>query len=277
MKKKLVLLALLGVSSPLFASGDNDSTGMAGDQLDLYGVLDLFRQSKDLESFEKALNTESNQVNNLDLNGDNETDYIRVIDKSDSSSHAIILQVPVSDQESQDVAVIELEKTGNENAQIQIVGDEDLYGKYYIIEPGESTDTKMAVADRRAIVVVNVWSWPTVRFIYGPMYRPWVSPWYWRHYPPYWKPWKPVPFAIYHPRVIHYHILFRPAPVYRCVVAHRVYHPYRTRSVIVAKRHPVRATAGPRKMNPGPARGAQPKNGRSPQPKKAGPRRGGHR
>ncbi len=34
----------------------------------------------------------------------------------------------VSASESQDVAVIELEKTGDNRAVIQIVGDEDIYG-----------------------------------------------------------------------------------------------------------------------------------------------------
>jgi hypothetical protein len=74
-------------------------------------------------------------VNNLDLNGDGEVDYVRVAGKRDKDVHVFILQVPVAEKESQDIAVIELEKTGSENAVLQIVGDEDIYGEQVIVEP----------------------------------------------------------------------------------------------------------------------------------------------
>ena|GEM_PF-2470660 len=46
------------------------------------------------------LNTENNDVNNLDLNDDGQIDYVRVVDRMDGDVHAIVLQVPVSASES---------------------------------------------------------------------------------------------------------------------------------------------------------------------------------
>src|SRR5688572_17479774 len=69
-----------------------DSTGLPGDHFSLQGALDLFKKSTSVEDFEKQLNTESNHVNNLDLNGDKKIDYIRVIDKTKGDAHALILQ-----------------------------------------------------------------------------------------------------------------------------------------------------------------------------------------
>ncbi len=66
---------------------------------------------------------------------DGETDYVRVIDKMDKDVHALVLQVPVSETENQDIAVIEMEKTGDTTAILQIIGDEDIYGEEMIVEP----------------------------------------------------------------------------------------------------------------------------------------------
>ncbi len=57
-----------------------------------------------------------NYVNNLDLNGDENTDYISVIGKTNGEASAIILQLAINSIKSQDVAVIEIEKQGNESA-----------------------------------------------------------------------------------------------------------------------------------------------------------------
>lgn len=89
---------------------DQKETGLPGDHFSLQGALDLFKKSSSPEEFEKLLNTESNQVNNLDLNGDGEIDYIRVVDQTEDDVHALILQAVVNDKESQDIAVIEIER-----------------------------------------------------------------------------------------------------------------------------------------------------------------------
>jgi hypothetical protein len=144
-KTPLVLALVLNVSL-LFSQDKKDSLGLPGDNFDLYGALELFKQAKNPEAFEKAINSNDNEVNNLDLDADGKVDYVKVLDKTKDNAHAIVLQVAVSKTEIQDVAVIEIEKSANENAHVQIVGDEELYGKNYIIEP-KNTETP-AKADR---------------------------------------------------------------------------------------------------------------------------------
>ena len=51
--------------------------GTAGDHFSLEGALELFKKSDSPEDFEKMLNKETNFVNNLDLNEDEEIDYIK--------------------------------------------------------------------------------------------------------------------------------------------------------------------------------------------------------
>ena len=113
MKKTTLYLSLivsfLCFSTQIKAQDQSDSTGLPGDNFSLEGALNLFKQASSPEDFEKMLNTESNHVNNLDLNEDGDIDYIRVISKMEQDVHAFILQVPISESENQDIAVIELE------------------------------------------------------------------------------------------------------------------------------------------------------------------------
>lgn len=232
-------------------STSTDSTGLPGEQFSLQAALDLFKKAASPEEFEKLINSEDQHVNNLDLNGDGQTDYIRVIDKMEKDLHVFVLQVPVSDSESQDIAVIELEKTGNETAILQIIGDEDIYGEQIIVEPsdedsnGESHEGEMKKGggplpyfdENNMGIVVNVWLWPCVRFVYAPVYHPWISPWRWAVYPAWWRPWRPLRWHVWHP------FYFRPRPgfavvsTHRVVRAHRIYTPHRVTSVTVRTRH----------------------------------------
>jgi hypothetical protein len=209
-----------------------DSLGLPGDNLNLYAVLDLFQKSETLEGFEQSLNNADSKVNNLDLNGDNKIDYIRVIDNVKGTAHAIVLQVAVNQKENQDVAVIEVEKSDDGKVQIQVVGDEQLYGKNYIVEPKQASK-KMASAGTpnpgyTGTTTTNItnnynnnnynsnnsynngggynsynngggynyWypvsSWSIVHYMYYPSYVTYVSPWSWGYYPNYWNPWTPL-------------------------------------------------------------------------------------
>jgi hypothetical protein len=229
-----------------------DSTGLPGDNFSLQGALQLFQKAGSPEEFEKLINVESNSVNNLDLDGDGETDYIRVIDNAGKDVHAFVLQVAVSATENQDIAVIGLEKTGDTTAVLQIIGDEDIYGEELIVEPDGGGDEESFIENMNSSVahgpsadydphwprvVVNVWFWPSVRFVYAPAYRPWISPWRWRHYPGWWRPWRPHPWHVWHPRRMHYHRPFAVVHTHRVTRAHAVYRPHRVSSVTVRTRH----------------------------------------
>lgn len=244
----LLLTLLLAFASTLMTGQQAalDSTGLPGDHFSLQGALDLLKSSASPEAFEKAINMEENHVNNLDLNGDGETDYVRVVDITEGISHAFVLQVPVSENESQDIAVIELEKTGEASAVIQIVGDEDIYGEAVIVEPSENETPPESKKGKGPSalpapyddgIVVNVWYWPCVSFVYGPVYRPWVSPWRWRYYPAWWRPWRPLRWHVWHPFHRHYHRSYVVVHTHRTVHAHKVYTPKRSTSVSVRTRH----------------------------------------
>ena len=112
-----------------------EPSSLPGDNLNLYAVMKLFRESKTLELFEKNLNDENSAINNLDLNGDGQVDYISVYYNFDGTLHTIVLSVAINENENQDIAAFYVEKDANNQVQIQLVGDEALYGKDYIVEP----------------------------------------------------------------------------------------------------------------------------------------------
>lgn len=220
--------------APLMAQ-EADSTGLPGDNFSLSGALEMFKKAETPEAFEKMINTQDNNVNNLDLNGDGNIDYIKVIDKNEGDAHAFILQASVSETENQDIAVIEMEKEGDGKANLQIIGDEDIYGESLILEPVSQKAEQPA--QQSTNINVNVWTWPMVRYVYGPSYTVWVSPYGWRVRPVWWRPWRPVRYHVFYPYhapyranyvVVHHHTVVR---------AHRVYTPVRTTSVMVHNRH----------------------------------------
>ncbi|MEO6358509.1 MAG: hypothetical protein ABIU77_27310 [Ferruginibacter sp.] len=201
----LLILALL--PEGVYAQQKEDKLNLPGDNLNLYAVLKLFQESETLENFEQKLNEENSEINNLDLDGDDKTDYIKVIDNVDDNVHTIVLQTDINASEKQDVAVFTVEKNAIGKVQVQLIGDEDLYGKDYIIEPNEDvnasetlnpgyTGNKTVVQNQSAnaakTMTVIVGSWPLVRYIYLPTYVVWHSPWYYNYYPSYWRPWRPL-------------------------------------------------------------------------------------
>ena len=245
MKTFLPIIIFVLMAFQLFSQdSDVEQTGLPGDNFSLEGALELFKKSASPEDFEKALNTADNHVNNMDLNDDGEIDYITVLGRKDKDVHIFVLQIPVSESEKQDIAVIEIEKTGDENAILQIVGDEEIFGEEIIVEPTDGNDEQTEEVKRGpagvnyTALVVNVWAWPSVRFVYAPGYTPWVSPWRWRNYPIWWKPWRPLGWAVWHPfRVRHYHPTIRVTHTHRVVHAHRIYKPVRVTSTTVRVKH----------------------------------------
>ena len=207
-----------------------------GDNFSLEGALELFKKSDSPEAFEKLLNSSDSKVNNLDLNGDGYIDYIRVIDRNEGNVHAFILQAIISEKESQDVAVIALEKLANGKAVLQITGDADVYGIETIIEPTEEVRVYAGATSSRT--TVNVWAWPAVQYVYSPYYTSvWISPWRYSYRPVWYRPWRPVAYYVYSPYWRPYRSYYSVCYSHRVTYAHQLYRPYRTTSVIVYNRH----------------------------------------
>ncbi len=257
--KNLLLIVLsalmLWTGNQAFAQAEEEKLDLPGDNLNLYAVLKLFQESETLEGFERKLNEEDSEINNLDLNGDNQIDYIRVEDNVEGSLHTISLKVAVSDREDQDVAAFYVEKKDDGEIWIQLVGDEDLYGKDYIIEPNSQSGTVTETPNpgysgnrevQPAAVqqkVIYVSSWPVIQFIFVPRYVIWRSPWRWHYYPSYWRPWRPRYWHYYYGYHYHWHYYynghFRRWPSYRNPGWHTHYYggSFRSRSVIVHTRY----------------------------------------
>lgn len=234
LKVKMLSLFFL-MSGGLAVIGQDYQQEVPGDDFSLEGALELFKKSSSPEEFERMLNSADARVNNLDLNGDGSIDYIRVIDKNRGNVHAFILQAVISENEAQDIAVIELEKLANGKAVLQITGDEDIYGIETIIEPTEEVRINAGTMTSRT--VVNVWTWPSVQYIYSPYYSVWVSPWHWRVRPIWWSSWRPIAYYDYYSYWHPYRNYYSHCHTHRVAYARDLYRPYRTTSVVVHNRH----------------------------------------
>jgi hypothetical protein len=230
------MLSLILLTTGCVAVYAQDSRlAVPGDHFSLEGALELFKKSASPEEFEKLLNSAEAKVNNLDLNGDGDIDYIKVIDRQDRNVHIFILQAIVSETESQDVAVIELEKLQDGKAVLQITGDADVFGIETIIEPTEEVRVNAGTMTTRT--VVNVWAWPSVQYVYSPYYSAWVSPWRWSYRPFWWSPWRPVAYYVYSPWWEPYRPYYSVCHSHRIIYARDFYRPYRSTSIVVYNRH----------------------------------------
>lgn len=228
------LLLTTGITAATQAK-PNDYLGLPGDNFNLYATLKLFQESETLESFERSLNDENSMINNLDLNGDRLVDYITVTDYVDGNLHTIVLRAALNRDETQDVAVFTVERFRNGEVQIQLIGDEALYGPNYIVEPIYADETpNPGYTGRTGNVVVThvttyqVASWPVIRFMYHPGYVSWRSSWHFGYYPNYWSPWRPFywhTYYGYHQNYHHhYYGHYRHWDHYRCHRYHDVYY-----------------------------------------------------
>ncbi len=217
-----LVLAMSLLSCPVFsqtsseAESDTALLGLPGDNLDLFAVLDLFQKSKTIEDFEKTLNLEQTGINNLDLNLDNKVDFIKVVTKQDGDDFTFVLQVDVNEKETQDVAVILVSKDKEGKVSMQMVGDKDLYGKNYVVEPKPAAPSvtpnpayagpePVPAAAPATTTVVVVESTPIVQYVYSPVYVPYYPPYYYGFYPPYFAAFTVMAVGIYHHNHYYHH------------------------------------------------------------------------
>ena len=228
----ILLLALLAVLNsygrkPLPQDVTVTATSSeAAEGLDLTALGELFRTSDTIEEFERSLNDPDMGVNNLDLDYDGYVDFIRVIDEYYGDVHILILQVPLSETEFQDVATVEIERTEDGDYYMQVHGTDVIYGDNYYVEP----------------VRVHVNLWPIIVFMYRPYYRPYRSIYYWEYYPRWWRPYQPVLYSAYRVRTTRY-VRNTPFSATRVSRVHGVRKVnYRPRSSVLVKKGTVSTT-----------------------------------
>ena len=235
MKRVLFLLLAIGFGLllPTLSYADETVTVTAtssdiSENLDLKTVATLFGQAKDLEQFEQMLNNPDSAFSNLDLNGDGEVDYLRVIETADNNRHLVVVQAVLAKDIYQDVASIFVDKDEEtQSVTVQVIGDEYIYGVNYIIEP---------VYIHRPLIYD--WFW-------GTSWVCWHSPYYWGYFPHWWRPYYCVdPFVYWdHCYWHHYHY-----PICSYRTGHHLHHHFRPMHHKVgrqdfAMRHPERSFA----------------------------------
>ncbi len=214
MKTKIITLTLLTslFAGQLFAQDRttvNATSSEISDNLDLRAVASIFGDALNLDDFERRLNDPKVQISNLDLNQDNQVDYLRVIESVEGNTHLIIVQSVLGRDTFQDVATIEVERDRNNNVQVQVVGDVYMYGDNYIYEP----------------VYVNT---PVIyNHFWVTNYRPYCSSWYWGYYPTYYYAWTPFPVFGYRNHIglcINFNYSYNYVNYRRCHVAYTNYY-----------------------------------------------------
>ena len=157
----------------------NTTNSEISDNLDLRAISSVFGDSSNLQDFERRLNNPKVQISNLDLNNDNQVDYLRVIEYVKNRTHIVVIQSVLDRNLYQDVATIEVEKDNYNNVHLQIVGDSYLYGQNYIYEP---------VYYNTPLIYASFWM---------SNYHPYNSIWSWNYYPSYYYSWNPFPVFRY--------------------------------------------------------------------------------
>lgn len=213
MKTKISMLVLVVVVSITTGLAQDRTTVSAqnseiSDNLDLRAVASIFGDSRDLEDFERRLNDPKVQISNLDLNQDNQVDYLRVIESIEGNAHLIVIQSVLGRDTFQDVATVEVERDQSNRVQVQVVGDVFMYGNNYIYEP---------VYAFTPIIYNSFWVGN---------YTPYFSSWNWGFYPSHFYYWSPFPVFRYHRNIglsINNHHHYNYVNFRRCEIAYNSY------------------------------------------------------
>ncbi|MGM9767362.1 MAG: hypothetical protein ACI3Z0_02710 [Candidatus Cryptobacteroides sp.] len=148
--------------------------------LDLQAVAAIFAQSSTVREFESLLNNSSYIISNLDLNRDGYVDYLRVVSAMQGYNHVFVIQAALGPNVFQDVATVVAEVPAYGNYYVEVIGSSYIYGPNYVIRPVYYT---------RPYIFNHICRHD---------YSPWKSPWYWNHYPSYYKYPAPVHVNHYH-------------------------------------------------------------------------------
>ena len=136
------------------------------DGLDLEAVGALLNQAQNAEELERLLNAE-NGVNNLDLNADGITDFISVTEFGSGDERGFALSTELAPGEEQEIATIRVKQQAEGQADVQIQGNQTLYGPNYYYH------------SRIGIGEVLLLGW-----LFRP-HLPYYSPFAWGYYPGY--------------------------------------------------------------------------------------------
>ena len=130
-----IFIFLIVISFLWPSSGDKNynvnvqSTVYAGEGLDLATIGSLLKKAENATELERLLNDPATGVNNLDLNEDGKVDYVKVTEYGNDKSKGFSLTVEPIAGEVQEIATINIEKSGDDKAEVEVRGNEQIYGQ----------------------------------------------------------------------------------------------------------------------------------------------------
>jgi len=156
----------------------NAATPLAGQNFDLKALGEIVKQSKSPQEIEQTVN-QSGGINNLDLDKDGNTDYIKVRESGALPviTYSFIATLKDGDEE---IATVTIDKT---RSTMNISGNQD----YYPV--GSNYTTGFTASD----MFLLMW-------IMSPGWHPYYSPYHYGYYGSYYHPYRCVPYGAYHSR-----------------------------------------------------------------------------
>lgn len=203
MKRLLMTALIMFFAIYTIVAQDETPATEAGEDFDLEAVVGLFEEAEDLEDFEKKINEEENEINNLDLNKDDEIDIVKVVEYEEGNTHLLVLQAVIGENDVQDIATVEIEKHSEDEISLQVIGDVDMYGPDYIVEPAKEEGS--IAAYRPSAVFVSVAMWRPVRVIFRPGRAIFVSSVVWRPRPTWFRVRRPAARSTWRARSRRWH------------------------------------------------------------------------
>lgn len=151
----------------------------ASDGLDLQALSGTLKMVKTGQELEDALNRPTS-INNLDLDEDGKTDYVRVTETGQGNARLMSLTAVLGNGEEQEIATVSFEQSSPQMASVQVQGNNQIYGDnaYY--------HSHVSLTD---LIVLN--------YLFAPRWSPYVSPWHYGYYPGYYRAYAPVPVTTY--------------------------------------------------------------------------------
>jgi hypothetical protein len=159
----------------------NPTTSLVGDNLDLQALGELVRTSGNAQDIENQLNS-SSSINNLDLDGDGQVDYIRVTEIGEGTTRGFSFQVELSNGQVEEVATINIEQ-GGDMANMTIQGNPSYYGSHGYYHSSHHASDMLLMA-----------------YLFS-SHRPYFSPYHYGSYPRGYHSYRSVPSTSYRTRV----------------------------------------------------------------------------
>lgn len=170
----------------------------AAEGLELAGLTGLVKEVRSGQELERILN-EKDSINNMDLNGDNQVDYLFVREYGDPQKKiGYSITTEPEKGEVQEIADVTVELNGD-RAEIQVVGNEQIYGRNAIYNDWTKVEREVP-QEKRTEGAATV---PMHASYFYP-HPLWISPFFFGFYPGFFSPFPVISRQVYVNRVNNY-------------------------------------------------------------------------